>query len=511
PPLKLQIRAYVDPADTDDEADVEADETQDALGQVADHAFGVLRGDNNLMFAGSRRNVEAIADRLRRRSEREKVPNEFFPHHGSLSRELREELEVRLKDGRLPTTAVATTTLELGIDIGSVRSVAQYGPPRSLSSLKQRLGRSGRREGTSAIFRNYVRERYISPDSDPLDRLRLPTIQAVAAVRLLLDRFVEPPMPDASLYSVTVHQVISLIAERGGAKAQGLYRSLCCPGPFAAISPSNFADLLRGLAAGEEPLLEQAPDGTIMLGPMGEKLVSSRDFYANFQSNEEWRVVNQGRALGTIPLINAFGVGSIIGFAGRRWRVSAVDDRAKVVEVLAHPAGRIPKFDRVSGEPVSDRLAQEMRLVFLADDVPSYVDPAAAKCLAEGQAAFRKYNLHRTAFLQAQKDVHVLTWQGSAINAVLAVLLTSTGIACETFDVGLSVTNASLEDVSDVLASIGECPPMDQLSQFVENLALEKFDEYVPHKLLRQSWATRHDHLASDVTRLIQKLGENPT
>jgi ATP-dependent helicase Lhr and Lhr-like helicase len=509
PQLKLQIRAYVDPADTDDEAEMEADESQDALGQVADHAFGVLRGDNNLMFAGSRRNVEAIADRLRRRSERENVPNEFFPHHGSLSRELREELEVRLKDGRSPTTAVATTTLELGIDIGSVRSVAQYGPPRSLSSLKQRLGRSGRREGTSAIFRNYVRERYIAPDSDPLDRLRLPTIQAVAAIRLLLDRFVEPPTPDASLYSVTVHQVLSLIAERGGAKAQGLYRSLCCPGPFAAISPTNFADLLRGLAAGDEPLLEQAPDGTIMLGLMGEKIVSSRDFYANFQSNEEWRVVNQGRALGTIPLINAFGLGSIIGFAGRRWRVAAVDDRAKVVEVVSHPAGRIPKFDRVSGEPVSDRLAQEIRLVFLSDDVPSYVDPAAAKCLAEGRTAFRNYDLHRTAFLQAQKDVHVLTWQGSAINAVLAILLTSTGIACETFDVGLSITSASLEDVRNVLAAIGECPPMDQLAQFVENLNNEKFDPFVPQALLKENWAVRHNHLAPDVTLLIRNLSEN--
>ena len=509
PPLKLQIRGYIDPPKDDgDEADLGDENPDDALSQIADHAFGVLRGDNNLMFAGSRKNVEALADRLRQRSEREKLPNEFFPHHGSLSRDLREELETRLKDNRLPTTAIATTTLELGIDIGSVRSVAQYGPPHSLSSLKQRLGRSGRREGASAIFRNYVRERYLTEDSDPLDTLRLPTIQAVAAIRLLLDRFVEPPEPDPAVFSVAVHQVLSLIAGSGGAKAQTLYQGLCCPGPFAQISPSDFASLLKGMAVGEDPLLEQAPDGTIMLGSMGERITASRDFYANFQSNEEWRVANQGRTLGTIPLINAFGIGSIVGFAGRRWRVTAVDDRAKVVDVIAHPAGRIPKFDRISGEPVHDRLAKEMLGVFAADDVPEYLDSTAKGCLLEGRAAFRRMGIGSNAFLQGDKDVHVLTWRGSAINSVLAVLLTSTGIACETFDVGVTVTGASLEDTRDVLASIGECPPIAELAAFVENLVVEKFDEFVPSALLRLHWVARHAHLQAEISDVLTTLSQ---
>lgn len=85
PPLKLQVRGYIDPPKDDgDESDLGNENPEDALSQIADHAFGVLRGDNNLMFAGSRKNVEALADRLRQRSERERLPNEFFPHHGSL-------------------------------------------------------------------------------------------------------------------------------------------------------------------------------------------------------------------------------------------------------------------------------------------------------------------------------------------------------------------------------------------------------------------------------------------
>jgi len=126
-----------------------SEEEEEQLGSaslaIADYLFSHLRGSNNLIFPNSRSKVEYYADQLRRRSDREGVPNEFWPHHGSLSRELREESEAALKSSERAASAVCTTTLELGIDIGSIRSVAQIGPPPSVASLRQRLGRSGRR------------------------------------------------------------------------------------------------------------------------------------------------------------------------------------------------------------------------------------------------------------------------------------------------------------------------------------------------------------------------------
>ena len=74
-----------------------------------------------------------FADLLRRACDQVAMANEFWPHHGSLAKEIREETEAALKQGEHPATAIATTTLELGIDIGAVRSVAQIGPAPSVS------------------------------------------------------------------------------------------------------------------------------------------------------------------------------------------------------------------------------------------------------------------------------------------------------------------------------------------------------------------------------------------
>ncbi|HWW46857.1 MAG TPA: DEAD/DEAH box helicase [Xanthobacteraceae bacterium] len=497
PELRLQVRAYEDADDAEDVDGLEANEKPVALDLIADHLFATLRGANNLVFGGSRRRVEAVADRLRTRSEKADVPNEFFPHHGSLSRELREELEERLKKGDLPTTGVATTTLELGIDIGSVKSVAQIGAPRSLSSLRQRLGRSGRRRGVPAILRIYVRERTIGRDSDPLDRLRLETVRAVAAVRLLVEKFVEPPTTDAAAGTVVLHQILSVITQLGGVRADRLYDTICGPGPLSTFAKRDFVDLLRSMAEPEHGLIEQAPDGTIMLGEAGERLTSSRDFYAIFPTDQEWRLVTGGRTLGTIPISNAVGVGVIIAFAGQRWKIINVDDPGKVLEIEKHRSGKIPKFDSVINEPVHDRLSSTMREVLASDDIPAFLDTAAVGVLRQGRDAYRKLGLQETWLLRAGRDTHVLTWHGTQVNEVLAFAMVAAGLECAVLDIGVTVLGTEREVVASILAQIAASPPeIGDIADFVENLQAEKFDDMVPEAILRRLWARGHSDAA---------------
>ncbi|MDN2583394.1 DEAD/DEAH box helicase [Aquibium sp. ELW1220] len=495
PELRLQVRAYSDPEEVEDADGLEAEERPVALDLIADHMFSVLRGANNLVFAGSRKRVEALADRLRTRSEKTSVPNEFYPHHGSLSKELREELEDRLKKGDLPTTGIATTTLELGIDIGSIKSVAQVGAPRSLSSLRQRLGRSGRRRGVPAVLRIYVRERLLGKGADPVDHLRLETVRAVAAVRLLVERFVEPPSIDAAVATVALHQTLSVITQEGGTTAGALYQILCSSGPLSPLTKADYAQLLRGMASTEHRLVEQAPDGTIMLGEGGERLTASRDFYAIFSTDEEWRLVAAGHLLGTIPISNPVGVGVVIAFAGRRWRIETVDDRGKVLQVVHHRSGKIPNFDNVVNEPVHDRLSAEMRAVLQDASDPGFLDNAAKEYLSEGRLAFRQFGLDSGCLVPAGKDTHAFTWHGSDVNTVLGFAFASAGLDCAILDVGVTVLDTQPDVVQAIMRQISNRPPdIDQVAEFVENLQSAKFDEMVPEQLLRSLWArSRHD------------------
>ncbi|ACK86171.1 DEAD/DEAH box helicase [Methylorubrum extorquens] len=499
--LQLRILGYLEPLDADASEGADADagasaNTPMALAAITDHLFAALRGSNNLVFGGSRRLVEFLADGLRRRSERLEVPNEFFPHHGNLSKELREELEARLKDASLPTTAVCTSTLELGIDIGSVRSVAQVGAPRSLASLRQRLGRTGRRQGVPAILRIYVREEELDRRSSILDELRQDTVRAVAAIRLLAARFVEPPpASDAALATALLHQTLSVIAQRGGARADSIYRLLCGPGVFASVTPGDFAELLRGLARAETALIEQAPDGTLLLGERGERLVHSREFYALFDSGAEWRLVTGTRALGTIPLSNAISKGNLVLFAGRRWLVEEVDERAHVLQVSPHRGGVIPRFERLFAEPAHDRLLAEMRRVFEDDDLPVYLDERARTFLAEGRAAYRRLGLERSRMVHTGRDLHLFAWRGSDACAMLAVILSMLGLQAEPHELGVTLPGVGPDEAGPVLRRIAEAAPSELagVSDFVGALQTAKYDEHIPEAMLRRFWARRND------------------
>ncbi len=230
--------------------------------------FTALKGTNNLVFPNSRAKVELYSDLLRRQCEDLGIPNEFWPHHGSLSKDVREETEHSVKSGGRPASAVATTTLELGIDIGAVKSVAQIGPAPSVASLRQRLGRSGRRKGEAAILRCYCLEHEIDGGSSISDRLREGLIQTIAQISLLLRGWYEPPRSGNAHLSTLIQQLLSLIAQYGGVKAHEAWGVLCQSQVFSELDQREFAELLRFL--GSKQVLVQESNGLLLLGPFGD-------------------------------------------------------------------------------------------------------------------------------------------------------------------------------------------------------------------------------------------------
>ncbi len=478
--LRLQVRGYVErrPSAEGDQAG--------ALEAVAAHLFQHLRGRDNLVFANSRGRVEELADRLRRLCEEARVPVEFFPHHGNLSKELREQLEAALKSDR-PTTAVCTSTLELGIDIGSVHTVAQVGPPPSVASLRQRLGRSGRREGEAAVLRLYAVEPALDRDARADEPLRLRVVQTVAMVELLLRRWYEPPRREALHLSTLVQQVLSVIVQHGGAHADQLYQALCARGPFRSVDASTFVHLLRQLGRGG--VLLQSGDGTLLLGPEGERIAGHHTFYAAFHSEEEYRLVHAGKALGTLPILYTVAPGMHLVFAGKRWRVLEVNARENRITVEPGPAGTPPSFGG-GGGLLDERVVRTMFELYRSEEVPVYLDGEAKALLAEGRRQFGELGLSARWAVESGGQTLLFPWVGCPALDVLALVLARSGLEVERERVHL-VADAPRAAVEERLRSLAEapCPSPGALADLAEAQETEKHHRLLDETLLRADHA----------------------
>jgi ATP-dependent helicase Lhr and Lhr-like helicase len=498
--LKVQVRGYraVPPqlsparikalAAAGEEAPLEETVTGDNL-EISLHLFAKLRGGHHLIFANSRTTVELYADLLRRHCEVHGIPKEFWPHHGSLSRDLREETEAAIKDRARPASAVCTTTLELGIDVGAIESVAQIGPPSSVASLRQRLGRSGR-QGGAAVLRAYIQEDEIDERTPPQRKLRSRLVQAIAAVQLLVAGWCEPPEPGALHLSTLVQQVLSSIAQHGGARADQLWRALCREGAFRAVDSALFAELLCSL--GSHELIQQLHSGEVVLDLAGERVVNHYGFYAAFQTAEEYRLTSGGRALGTLPISYPLFPGLYLIFGGRRWVVLEVDEERKTVDLQPAQGGRLPGFEGGRGAPVHARVREEMLAIYQSGTIPLFLDAQARDLLAEGRAHFARLGLQDHRLVADAGGTILFAWQGDRVFDTLVVWLSARGLRVAQDGMALLFPNASPAEVRRELAAIAAADPPGarELASSVVNKRTEKFHLYLSEPLLALDYAS---------------------
>jgi len=493
--LKILLKGYTEtPPRIESEPNLKNPELEDVVPgsvvEVAAHLYQALRGSNNLVFPNSRRSVEIYADLLRRHCERDSVPNEFWAHHGSLAKDYREEAERALKEGTRPATAICTTTLELGIDIGSVKSICQVGPSPSVASLRQRLGRSGRRKGESAILRGYCIEPILGPKSGVSDNLREGLVQSVAMIRLLVGGWFEPPRVGGIHGSTLVQQILSIIAERGGAHAKELWEALTAQGcPFEGLSREDFFLLLKCM--GERHLVIQDSSGLLLHGEIGEKLVNHYEFFAAFSSDEEFRLVCDGKALGSLPVTRPLVPEQRIIFAGRRWRVLEVDGDKKLIVVSPDKGGAPPTFDG-SGAMVHDRVRQEMRAVLASSDKVPFLDEGARTLLAEGRSYYQHAGLDANHILERGNEIGLLTWHGDWVNDALALLLARHGLQASNEGLVVNITGSTKKRVLEALRDIAELENIDPvfLLNGANNTLREKWDWALPEAIARRSFAS---------------------
>src|SRR5437867_3676994 len=223
--------------------DLEVEVPKDELGPVASNEMWaeiydriselILAHRTTLVFVNTRRLAERVAHHLAERLGESAV----LAHHGSLSRRLRLDAEQKLKDGDL-RAVVATASLELGIDIGSVDLVCQIGSPRSIAVALQRIGRSGHR---------------VDPASIPKGRLFATTrdelLECAALVRAIragsLDALAIPPWP----LDVLAQQIVAAVACEPW-REDDLYDLVRRAYPYRELPRASFDAVIEMLSEG---------------------------------------------------------------------------------------------------------------------------------------------------------------------------------------------------------------------------------------------------------------------
>jgi ATP-dependent helicase Lhr and Lhr-like helicase len=489
--VRLKLYGYADcPARRSDSDESTNDKLELPASQnLTRDVFTAFHGRTALIFANSKSDIELYADCASREASERGLPDTFRVHHGSLSKGEREDTEDSLRSGR-PTATFCSSTLEMGIDIGNIQAIGQIGPAWTVASMLQRLGRSGRKDGEPQEMRIYVEEEEPDANTALVDRLFPHLLQAIAMTELMIvEKWCEPPEVNRLHLSTLVQQVLSMIAESGGVMAERLYAVLVERGAFTGVDKRIFLQTLRDI--GTADLIEQTPEGLLILGLKGEQIVAHHDFYLAFQVDEQYRVTHRGRHIGDVGLPPLLKENPFIILAGRRWKVLDIDDSRRSILVDPSPGGRRPLFQPSHSGEIHARVRGMMQALLFRDDVPMYLDTGARQMLAQARASAREAELDRCPFIQDGSDVTWFTWTGTRIQHTLSGLGTHLGgFRLEDRGIALSFEKATTDAVFGGFRRLLDAWPDPQtLASRFECRAREKYEPFLSGPLTTHVFA----------------------
>ena len=347
---------------------------QELCGWIADHR-------TTLIFTPSRRMAERLAKNLN-----ERLPEgQVAAHHGSLSRRARLEAEERLKQGEL-RALVATSSLELGIDVGAIDLVVQLQSPRNIAAALQRVGRSGH-----ALSRT-SKGRILVTKGDEL-------LEAAALSRAIREKELDRlSLPDAPL-DVLAQQIVAAVAvEPWG--LEDLHALMTRAAPYRALEYESFLSVVRSLA---EPLPAEvkgvsprvlwdrvngrlhARRGSRLLALTSGGTIADAGLYDVFLADGEVK-------LGTLDeeFVSESLPGDVFLLGSRPWKLVKTTSNRVLVEDAAGMAPTVPfwKGEHPSRTGDLGRLCGRLRRE-AADqlDAPDFLGWARATCGLDDRAA----------------------------------------------------------------------------------------------------------------------------
>lgn len=399
-------------------------------------------GTRRLVFVDSRRRVEELGHSLSRRGV------DVYLSHSSLALSARAAAEKAFEEGN-NCVIVATSALELGIDVGDLDHVIQIDAPGSVSSFLQRMGRTGRRDGSTANCT------FLATEDEAL-------LRAAAIIELFRQGYVEPAAPSTWTPHVLAHQAIALAMQEQGSASHGWWSWLEGCAAYRDVSVRERESIVRHMV--DNDILVEA-DARLALGARGERLYGARNFldlYAVFSTPRVLRVTHGQSEVGIVDASfledKAQKVPNFV-LAGRPWHIVGVDWKRGTCSVEPAEAGGYPRW---FGMPVTlaRSLCQAMRRVLTSEETDRSWSKRAVTAL-EAQRESHAFLDDGQLPLEEDSDGRCRWWTfgGGAGNRVLAGLLerelgerVSPGNTFVTFSNGAAESGVAIRQAIDALA-----------------------------------------------------------
>lgn len=322
----------------------DADVTVDFVGSLTNAATVIARlhrGSKRLVFCDSRSSAEQLTSLLRAQAVR------TFLSHASLSHSERKLAETAFAEEK-DCVIVATSTLELGIDVGDLDHVIQIDAPTTVSSFLQRMGRTGRRDGArrSCLF--------LCTNDDAL-------MLAMGICRLWGEAWVEAAYPPPEPWALVAQQAMVATLERAQWPRQALIALLC--GAFPEVNSQGVADVIDHMV---DASFLMDTHGVLQIGPAAEKQFGRahyKDLLASFSGSQLLLGRCGGAEVGYIDPTMLAGdkPPRLILLAGKSWRITEIDWKRQTVWLESAKEGGTARWTG-SGRTLSREIAQGILL-----------------------------------------------------------------------------------------------------------------------------------------------------
>lgn len=375
-------------------------ESSEALKEIYDYS----QTESMLVFPNARSEVERLSVRLSKLGRQMGSCTRYFAHHSSVSKDMRLTAEDFAKNSKGELfTICCTSTLELGIDIGSVDSIVQYNAPHSVASLGQRLGRSGRNVRKSILH-------FIATDEWSL-------LQGLAALSLYEEGLIDRIDPVIKPYDVLAHQVISILLENTGVQLKDLKVLNKRFNVWEDIEDNEYMELLDFLI--EKDYIEVLENEAIT-GLGTETLLKRSEFFTHFETENNFTVYNNQKKIGEIPLSPNVQVGINIFLSAEVWKITDIEFKGRKIYVGKAVDGNPPMFFGNAGN-ITNEIRSRMKTILNDENYRKGYNERIKEILLK----LSEENLKYEGFHWVAKGdkTGLRTFKGTKINRTLQLLL----------------------------------------------------------------------------------------